>query len=87
MNSVVQEEPPEVELYLVEQLGTFLFRVRLGLGLGLRLWLGWGLKVRVSRWTNHRRCKSQSPESLWWRGRPIEVYRGYRRHWGLHIWA
>jgi len=31
------------------------------------------------------RRKSQSPESLWWRGRPIEVYRGYRRHWGLHI--
>jgi hypothetical protein len=76
-------QPPEVELYLVQQLAAFLFHIRLGLG----QWLRQGLEVRVSRWANHRRRKSQSPESLWWWGRPIEVYRGYRRHRRWHIWG
>lgn len=73
---------PEVELYLLEQLGTFLFRIRLRIR--LRLWLSLRLKVRISRWANHRRRKRQSPESLWWRW-PIKVYGGYRRHRRWHV--
>jgi hypothetical protein len=69
---------PEVELYLLEQLDTFLFYVRLSIRLRLRLWLRLRLEVRISRWTNHRRSNSQSPKSLWWWW-PIKVYGGYRR--------
>lgn len=78
---------PEVELYLLEQLDAFLFRIRLRIRLRfrLRLWLRLGLKVRISRWTDHRRRKSQSPKSLWWWW-PIKVYGGYRRHRRWHVW-
>jgi hypothetical protein len=74
---------PEVELYLLEQLDAFLFRIRLRIRLRFRLRLG--LKVRISRWTDHRRRKSQSPKSLWWWW-PIKVYGGYRRHRRWHVW-
>lgn len=63
---------PEVELYLLEQLDTLLFRIR------LRFRFRLGLKVWISRWANHRRRKRQSSKSLWWWW-PIKVYGGYRR--------
>jgi hypothetical protein len=72
-------QPPEIELYLLEQLGLVLFSI----SLRIRLNVMRSLKVRVRRRSNHRRCKSQSPESLW---RPKIVHWGYRRNWNWLLW-